>query len=112
MANESLSWIEREDVRRNQGNVNIEIVRNVFGMPAPDDGQPVRRGFSLSNGAYVLVELQAVEDGEPADMPEQQRQQLTSVLIENKGRTSFDALLRNLQAEADITGLEIDPMGL
>ncbi|MBC54149.1 MAG: hypothetical protein CMQ34_10000 [Gammaproteobacteria bacterium] len=112
MTSESLSWIEREDVRRNQGNVNIEIVRNVFGMPAPDDGQPVRRGFSLTNGAYVLVELQSVDDGDAADMPEQQRQQLTAALIENKGRMSFDALLRNLQAEADITGLEMNPTGL
>ena len=112
MASESISWIEREDVRRNQGDVNIEIVRNVFRMPAPEAEQPERRGFSLSNGAYVLVELQAVEDGDAADMPEQQRQQLTAALIENKGRMSFDALLRNLQAEADITGLEINPTGL
>lgn len=109
LAAESLSWIEREDVRRNQSDVNIEIVRNVFQMPSPETTDPVRRGFSLNNGAYVLVELQAVEDGNAADMPEQQRQQLTAALIENQGRMSFDALLRNLQAEADITGVELDP---
>lgn len=109
MTSESLSWIEREDVRRNQSDINIEIVRNVFSMPSPDGESPVRRGFSLNNGAYVLVELQAVEDGEAADMPAQQRQQLTAALVENKGRMSFDALLRNLQADADITGLEINP---
>lgn len=112
MARESLTWIERDDVRRNQADINIEIVRNVFSMPPPEAEPPVRRGFSLNNGAYVLVELQAVEAGEAADMPEQQRQQLTAALIENQGRMSFDALLRNLQAEADITGLQIDPTGL
>ncbi|WP_339858171.1 SurA N-terminal domain-containing protein [Pseudohongiella acticola] len=105
LQSESLSWIEREDVRRNQADVNTEIVRNVFQMPAPEGAEPLRQGFSLNNGAYVLVELQAVEDGDAANMPEQQRQQLTAALIENQGRMSFDALLRNLQAEADISGL-------
>lgn len=109
---ESLSWIEREDVRRNQSDVNIEIVRNVFQMPSPQGTEPVRRGFSLNNGAYVLVELEAVEEGDAGEMPEEQRRQLMAALIENQGRMSFDALLRNLQAEADITGLEIDPAGM
>lgn len=99
---ESLSWIAREDVRRNQSDVNIEIVRNVFQMPSPEGAEPVRRGFSLNNGAYVLVELEAVEEGDAGEMPEEQRRQLMAALIENQGRMSFDALLRNLQAEADI----------
>lgn len=102
MAADSLSWIERENVRRNQTDINTEIVRNVFQMPSPDGAEPVRRGFSLTNGAYVLVELQAVTEGDASSMPEQQRQQLTAALIENQGRMSFDALLRNLQTEADI----------
>ncbi|MEX2334079.1 MAG: hypothetical protein WD600_07475, partial [Pseudohongiella sp.] len=105
VAADSLSWNEHDDVRRNQSNVNTEIVRNVFQMPAPQGADPVRRGFSLNNGAYVLVELQAVEEGSAADMPEEQRQQLMTALVENQGRTSFDALLRNLQQEADISGL-------
>lgn len=109
---ESLSWIAREDVRRNQSDVNIEIVRNVFQMPSPEGAEPVRRGFSLNNGAYVLVELEAVEEGDAGEMPEEQRRQLMAALIENQGRMSFDALLRNLQAEADITGLELDPAGM
>lgn len=110
VASQSLSWIERDDVRRNQTDINVEIVRNVFRLPSPQGTEPVREGFSLNNGAYVLVELLAVEDGDASDMPEQQRQQLVAALIENQGRMSFDALLRNLQANADISGLAIDPM--
>lgn len=109
VAAESLNWTEREDVRRNQSDINTEIVRSVFQMPTPEASEPVRRGFSLNNGAYVLVELQAVEEGDAADMPEQQRQQLVAALIENQGRMSFDALLRNLQADADITGVALNP---
>lgn len=105
MESESLSWTEQENVRRNQTNVNAEIVRNVFQMPSPEGNDPVRRGFSLNNGAYVLVELLTVEEGDASDMPEEQRQQLAAALLENQGRMSFDALLRNLQAEADISGL-------
>lgn len=101
LAAEGLSWNERSGVRRNQSDVNIEIVQSVFRMPTPED-DPVRRGFALQNGAYVLVELQEVSVGDGSGMPEEQRQQLLAALIENQGRTSFDALLRNLQDNARI----------
>jgi len=105
LTTESLSWIERDGVRRNQANVNIEIVQNVFQMPSPEQAEAVRRGFSLTNGAFVLVELTAVNEGDASNMPEQQRQQLVAALVESQGRMSFDALLRNLQQSADVSGL-------
>jgi len=105
LTTESLSWIERDGVRRNQANVNIEIVQNVFQMPSPEQAEAVRRGFSLTNGAFVLVELTAVNEGDASNMPEQQRQQLVAALLESQGRMSFDALLRNLQQSADVSGL-------
>ncbi|MBU2098578.1 MAG: SurA N-terminal domain-containing protein, partial [Gammaproteobacteria bacterium] len=61
LAAEVLDWDERENVRRNQFDLNTEVIRNVFAMAAPDSAeQPVREGFRLTNGAYVVVELQAV----------------------------------------------------
>src|SRR5690606_2442900 len=66
---EMLAWDERTGVRRSQFDLNTEIVRNVFAMPAPVGNEPVRQGFTLTNGAYVVVELQSVNPGSAADMP-------------------------------------------
>lgn len=100
---EVLSWDQRQDVRRNQFDLNTEIIRNVFAMPAPEaGGQPVRQGFSLTNGAFVVVELQSVNPGSPDQMPEEARQQLATAMLDNQGRLTFDAMLATLRENATI----------
>lgn len=102
LASESLNWNERTGVQRNQFDLNTEIVQNVFSMPAPDDNQVVRSGFSLTNGAYVVIELQSVNAGSPDDMPEDQRTQLAAAMLDSQGRLTFDALLGTLRDSATI----------
>lgn len=100
---EVLSWDQRRNVRRNQFDLNTEIIRNVFAMPAPETGaQPVRQGFRLTNGAYVVVELQSVNAGSPDQMPEEARQQLVTAMLDSQGRLTFDALLATLRQNASI----------
>lgn len=103
LAAEQLSWDQREEVRRNQFDLNTEIIRNVFSMPAPEsEEQPVRQGFRLTNGAYVVVELQSVNPGSPEQMPEEARQQLLTAMLDSQGRLTFDAMLANLRQSASI----------
>jgi peptidyl-prolyl cis-trans isomerase D len=102
IAAESLSWNERTGVRRNQFDLNVEIIQNVFSMPAPAENVPVRGGFSLTNGAYVVIELQAVVPGSPSDMPDDQRIQLATVMLDSQSRLTFDALLETLRENATI----------
>lgn len=102
IAAESLSWNERTGVRRNQFDLNIEIVQSAFSMPAPAENNPVRGGFSLTNGAYVVIELQAVIPGSPSDMPEDQRKQLAAAMLDSQSRLTFDALLGTLRESASI----------
>jgi peptidyl-prolyl cis-trans isomerase D len=102
LAAESLSWNERTGVRRNQFDLNTEIIQNVFSLPAPEENQVVRRGFSLTNGAYVVIELQSVNAGSPDDMPEDQRTQLAAAMLDSQGRLTFDALLGTLRDSATI----------
>ncbi|MDO9478768.1 MAG: SurA N-terminal domain-containing protein [Pseudohongiella sp.] len=102
LAAESLSWNERTGVRRNQFDLNTEIIQNVFSLPAPEENQVVRRGFSLTNGAYVVIELQSVNAGSPDDMPEDQRTQLAAAMLDSQGRLTFDALLGTLRESATI----------
>lgn len=102
IAAESLSWNERTGVRRNQFDLNVEVVQNVFSLPSPQEGQVVRRGFSLTNGAYVVIVLQSVIPGSPADMPEDQRTQLAAAMLDSQSRLTFDALLGTLRESASI----------
>jgi len=99
---EMLAWDERTGVRRSQFDLNTEIVRNVFAMPAPVGNEPVRQGFTLTNGAYVVVELQSVNPGSAADMPAEQRQQLVAAMLDSQGRMTFDAFLNTLKSNASI----------
>lgn len=102
LASESLTWNERSGVQRNQFDLNTEIVQNVFSLPAPEENQVVRRGFSLTNGAYVVIELQSVNAGSPDDMPDDQRTQLAAAMLDSQGRLTFDALLGTLRDSATI----------
>lgn len=102
IAAETLSWSERTGVRRNQFDLNVEIVQNAFSMPAPAENEPVRTGFSLTNGAYVVIELQAVIPGSPSDMLEDQRTQLAAAMLDSQSRLTFDALLGTLRESATI----------
>lgn len=99
---ESLEWNERSGVQRGQFDMNTEIVGNVFSMPAPEPGSVNLEGFGLNNGAYVVIELQAVNPGSVEQLEEGQREQLLAAIMESRGRSTFDGLLANLQNSARI----------
>jgi len=99
---ESLVWNERSGVQRGQFDMNTEIVGNVFSMSAPESGSVNIEGFGLNNGAYVVIELQAVNPGSVEQLDEGQREQLVAAIMESRGRSTFDGLLANLQNSARI----------
>ena len=99
---ESLVWNERSGVQRGQFDMNTEIVGNVFSMSAPESGSVNLEGFGLNNGAYVVIELQAVNPGSVEQLDEGQREQLLAAIMESRGRSTFDGLLANLQNSARI----------
>lgn len=101
IAAEGLSWDQRQGVLRNQFDLNTEIISQAFAMASPEEGVALQ-GRTLSNGAYVVIELQSVTPGDPSRMPEDQRERLASALLDNQARSTFDALLRGLRAEATI----------
>ena len=102
LAAESLTWNERSAVRRDQFDLNTDVVQAAFSLPAPPDGETVRHGRTLSNGAYVVIELKAVRPGSVDDFGDDQLEQLMAAMRENQSRSSFDALLGDLQQNAQI----------
>ncbi|MGM0633302.1 MAG: SurA N-terminal domain-containing protein [Pseudomonadota bacterium] len=99
---EGLEWREAMQVTRNSGQLNPQVADLAFSIRPPEGDDPVHEGGTLQNGTYVVVELYAVTPGSLDDLGEQDRQQLVQALNEHYGRRSFDALLANRRAEADI----------
>lgn len=99
---EGLEWREVTEASRNSGQVNPQVASLAFSIRPPEGGDPVLRGGTLDNGTYVIVELHAVTRGSLDSLGEQQREQLVQALNDHYGRRSFDALLANRRAAADI----------
>ena len=106
-ANE-LQWIVQSGVSRDQAGLNNEVLQRAFTMSPPQDGTTTFDGFALSNGTFVVIELQTVNRGSLAILEEQARSTLISSNVEADGRASFDAFLANSRSNAEIVqNLEI-----
>ncbi len=101
-ANE-LQWITQVNVSRDQTGLNTEVLQRAFTMPSPQDDGSTLDGFALSNGTYVVLELQSVNRGTLEQLAADERTTLTSSNVEADGRAAFDAFLANARNNADIT---------
>jgi len=98
-----LQWIEQDDASRDQPGLNGEVLQSVFSMPTPSEGESIYNGFSLSNGTYIVLELQGVARGSLAQLSLAERATMTDTYIERDGRDTFAAFVANSRRNADIT---------
>jgi hypothetical protein len=75
-------------------------------MPRPAEGGTEVSGFSLSSGDYVVIELQGVVDGTPADLREGEEQNMRNFLSQQAGSNDISGYILSLEARADIEGRE------
>jgi peptidyl-prolyl cis-trans isomerase D len=102
IAENELQWIVQTNASRNQPGLNTEVLQYVFSMPAPENAETSFNGFGLSNGTYIVAELQSVRRGGIADMSAAERDALVSSFIELEGRNAFDSFLANTRQNAEI----------
>lgn len=98
-----LQWIEQKAAARDQPGLNGEVLQTVFSMPSPSEGESIYNGFSLSNGTYIVLELQGVTRGSLAQLTLAERATMTDTYIERAGRETFQAFVANSRRNADIT---------
>jgi peptidyl-prolyl cis-trans isomerase D len=101
-ANE-LQWIVQSNASRDQTGLNSEVMQNVFALSTPAEGDSAYSGFALTNGTYIVVELQKVNLGSLAQMEEEAKQTMVSSYVERDGRAAFDAFLANTRNNSEIT---------
>lgn len=98
-----LQWIEQKGAARDQPGMNGEVLQSVFSMPSPSTGESIYNGFELSNGTYIVLELQGVTRGSLAQLALSERATMTDTYIERDGRGTFEAFVANSRRKAEIT---------
>jgi len=103
-----LEWVEQNGITRDSVAINREITNAVFSLPAPDGDGPIYEGVALTNGTYVVVELNDVQVGELASMPDAERESIEQSVLGERSQSLFSSYLNYLRANADITTRVID----
>ncbi|MDT8397222.1 MAG: SurA N-terminal domain-containing protein [Pseudomonadales bacterium] len=103
LAERNLSWTEMAEVRRDNTQINQELLEQIFSMKKPaQDGLSVVDGFQLGNGEYVIVELTQVTAGRVENLEPAQLESLKNFIIQQSGTADFNAYLANIQSSAEI----------
>ncbi len=99
---ETLTFKKAEGVERGAEGYNPEVIAHIFKLPRPSGDTPVLQGVELKNGDYTVVRLTRVEDGDPASMPEEVRDQMRSGLENIRRTATLAAFVADLRERADI----------
>lgn len=97
---EGLEWQEVAGAGRRSDEVGEQVIDKVFRMGRPGAG-PIIDGLSLADGDYAVIVLEAVEDG--GEITAQAAERRRQVLAEMQGEEQFEALVRALREDSDIT---------
>lgn len=98
-----LQWIAQSGAARNQAGLNREVITEAFSMPAPAAGASNFTGLQLSNGTYVVLELQAIHKGSLEQLTQDERNAMIARFVEAEGREAFTNYMEGLKNNADIT---------
>ena len=106
LSENELTWIAETEIGRNSFVVNSEIVNEVFSLATPED-EVRRSNLTLSNGTFVLIELDQVNEGSIDSIPEEQVSSLLDSIKTDLGNNDFQAYMSSLRENSEIqTSLE------
>jgi peptidyl-prolyl cis-trans isomerase D len=95
------SWQAAQLYSRDDDAVSAQILQRAFAMPKPQS-EAQYAGFTADNGNYVLIQLKAAENGDPATVAEEDKQAMEQQLTQMQASAEMQAFISALRAEADI----------
>ena len=101
LAENELEWIEETEINRDAFTVNREVLDAVFALQRPQ-GEPELASITLSNGTFVLIELNQVNEGTIDSIPEEERKEIVELITTDLGNSEFQAYLNTLRENSDI----------
>ncbi|MDB0051410.1 SurA N-terminal domain-containing protein [Gammaproteobacteria bacterium] len=108
LAGNGIEWLTEEDVNRDSGTVNREILAQVFSMSLADSDTPAYDSLTLNNDTAVILELNSINAGSIASIPQIDQENMLSSMISDLGNRDFQAYMSNLQENADIESSILD----
>lgn len=101
---EGLQWQRHEGLARSgEGEVPGPVRRTAFAVPRPAEGERTAQAVELASGDQAVVAVSRVVDGEPAEVPADERQKERRDLVRAEGRIAYESLLSYLRSRADVT---------
>jgi hypothetical protein len=98
-----LQWNRKEGLSRNGAGVDRTILGRVFQLERPAQGDNVYGHVVLPTGAYVVLDLESVDDPEGEQLAASpERETWMDRLEQGYGEGAYQALLSALRAEADV----------
>ena len=88
---------------RNKSDVPFQLSQEIFKAAKPVGGKPTIFTAELPSGEQVVVSLSKVKEGVMSDDDKKQLELAMKNLAKAFGQTEFNALINNLQANADIS---------
>jgi peptidyl-prolyl cis-trans isomerase D len=112
LADNEIEWLTEEGASRGAVTVNREILAKVFSMSLADSDTSTYDNLTLTNDTAVIVELNSINAGSIATLPQIDRENMVSGMIADLGNSDFQAYMSNLQENADIESSILDEQPL
>jgi len=101
---QGVSWSQVDASERSNFMLNPEIMDRVFTLARPQQDMTTVAGYTLANGDYVVIELQAVADGTETDLQENEGQNIRNFVSQQGAASDFTSFITGLEARAEIEG--------
>ncbi|MDA0279878.1 MAG: SurA N-terminal domain-containing protein [Proteobacteria bacterium] len=108
LVDNEIEWLTEEGANRGAVTVNREILTQVFSMSLADSNTPAYDNLTLTNDTAVIVQLNSINAGSIASIPQIDQENMLSSMISDLGNSDFQAYMSNLQENADIESSILD----
>jgi peptidyl-prolyl cis-trans isomerase D len=112
LADNEIEWLTEEGANRGAVTVNREILAKVFSMSLAESDTSTYDNLTLTNDTAVIVELNSINAGSIATLPQIDRENMVNGMIADLGNSDFQAYMSNLQENADIESSILDEQPL
>jgi peptidyl-prolyl cis-trans isomerase D len=95
----NLKWHVVKQLNRTDARVSPTVIKAVFNLPTPKNGNSVIDGFLQENGDYVLIKLFAVHDGNEKNVTAEQKTSYAKMLENDFGEMDYELYVQNLMQQ-------------